>query len=203
MQFTRRADVPNFANYQDYRPYLREDFLRHCAYCTIHEDELAGEDFYEIDHHRPKSRFPALTNEYTNLYYCCKACNKRGAKGENWPSDDLLKAGFRFFDPVAENAYQLHVRETASGELAKKTNVGDYSIRILRLNRDGLLALRRRRRAMRLLLRRELSLLLRVLERARRMGHDPSPGIQTRLDLIRQTLSTRPVLCLLPDWWNG
>lgn len=203
MQFARRAEIPNFANYQAYRSYLREDFLRHCAYCTIHEEELAGEDFYEIDHYRPKSKFPALINEYTNLYYCCKACNKKGAKGEHWPSDDLLNAGFRFFDPVAENAYQLHMRETASGGLAKKTNVGDYSIRILRLNRDGLLGLRRRRRAMRVLLGRELGRLLRVLERTRQLRYQPSPAMQARLDLVRQALRTRPVLCLLPDWWNG
>jgi hypothetical protein len=95
------------------------------------------------------------------------------------------------------------VRETTSGRLAKKTNVGDYSIRILRLNRDGLLNLRRRRRALRVLLGRELGRLLRVLERTKRMGHQPSPAIQTRLDLVRQALSTRSVLCLLPDWWNG
>src|ERR1035441_9736881 len=164
MQFARRPNVPNSANYQDYRPYLLEDFLHHCAYCTIHEDELAGEDFYEIDHHRPKSKFPDLINDYTNLYYCCRACNKKGAKGENWPSDDLINAGFRFFDPVAENAYHLHLREAASGKLIKKTNVGDYSIRILRLNRDGLLKLRRRRREVRVLLGRELGRLLRRSE---------------------------------------
>jgi hypothetical protein len=115
----------------------------------------------------------------------------------------LLNAGFRFFDPVAENAYQLHVRETASGGLVKKTNVGDYSIRILRLNRDGLRSLRRRRRAMRVLLGRELGRLLRVLERTKRMGYQPSPATQTRLDLVHRALSTRPVLCLLPAWWNG
>lgn len=202
MQFTRRANAPNFSNYQDYRPLLREDFLRHCSYCTIHEDELAGEDFYEIDHHRPKSKFPKLENVYTNLYYCCKACNKRGAKGENWPSDDLIKAGFRFFDPVAENAYQLHVRETASGKLKERNNIGDYSIRILRLNRDGLIQLRLLRREIQILLKRELGRLLKALERAERMGRQPSPRIQTRLDLVRQALARRPILCLLPAWWN-
>jgi hypothetical protein len=205
MQFARRTDAPKLAKYQEYRPYLREDFLRHCAYCTGHEDEMGGEAHYEIDHHRPKSRpeFFHLLNDYGNLYYSCHGCNRKGAKGENWPSNDLLNAGFRFFDPVAENAYHLHMRETASGRLAKKTNVGDYSIRILRLNRDGLLNLRRRRRTMRVLLGRELSRLLRVLERTRRRGHQPSPEIQTRLDLVRHALSTRPILCLLPDWWNG
>ena len=202
MQFARNIGVPKLANYQDYRSYLREDFKRHCAYCTIHEEELAGEDFYEIDHHRPKSKFPDLINEYANLYYCCKGCNKKGAKGENWPSDDLQNVGFRFFDPVAENAYQVHMRETASGRLAKKTNVRDYSVRILRLNRDGLVKLRQRRRAMRTLLGKELRRLLRVLERTKRMGYQPSPEVQTRLDLVRQALNAEPVLCLLPDWWN-
>jgi uncharacterized protein (TIGR02646 family) len=202
MQFARRADTPNFANYQDYRPFLRDDFLRHCAYCTIHEDELAGEDFYEIDHHRPKSKFPDLENVYTNLYYCCKACNKRGAKGENWPSDDLLNGGFRFFDPVAENAYQLHMRETASGTLKERNNVGNYSIRILRLNRDGLIQLRRRRKEIQILLNRELGRLLKVLERIRRMGHQPSAQTQARLDRVRQALAQRPILCLLPAWWH-
>src|SRR5437870_4619047 len=119
MQFARRADIPNFDNYQDYHPYLREDFLRHCAYCTGHEDEMGGEDHYEIDHHRPKSRpeFAHLVNDYGNLYYACHGCNRRGAKGENWPSDDLYNAGFRFFDPIMENAYEIHMRETRSGRL--------------------------------------------------------------------------------------
>jgi uncharacterized protein (TIGR02646 family) len=202
MQFARSADVPKLTNYQDYRPFLRGDFNRHCAYCTIHEDELAGEDFYEIDHHRPKSKFPDLINDYANLYYCCKGCNKRGAKGENWPSEDLQNAGFGFFDPVAENAYQVHIRETKSGKLKKKTNIGDYSVRILRLNRDGLVKLRQRRRAMRIVLGKELRRLLRVLVRTKRIGYQPSAEMQTRLNLVRQALNTEPVLCLLPVWWT-
>jgi len=204
MQFARRiGSIPNFVDYQDYRPYLREDFLRHCAYCTGHEDEMGGEDHYEIDHHRPKSRreFSHLVNDYGNLYYSCHGCNRKGAKGDNWPSDELYNAGFRFFDPVVENAYATHMSETQSGRLVRKTNVGVYSIDKLRLNREGLRKLRQRRRAMRKKLRQELSRLLRVLERTKLMGHQPSSAIQTRLALVRQTLSTRPVLCLLPDWW--
>jgi len=201
MQFQRRKDVPKLARYEGYRPYLREDFLRHCAYCTGHENEMGGEEHFEIDHHRPKSKFPDLANEYSNLYYSCHGCNKRGSKGEHWPSDDLYKAGFRFFDPVAENAYQVHMRETRTGRLIKITNVGEYSIEFLRLNRKGLRNLRKRRKTMRIMLRKELRRLLRVLETSRKSGHQPSTTVLTRLDLVRDRLRTRPVLNLLPDWW--
>ena len=204
MQFTRSQNVPQLANYQDYRTILRGDFLRHCAYCTIHEDEAGGVDFFEIDHHRPKSKpeFVHLINDYNNLYWSCHGCNKKGAKGENWPSDDLYNGGFRFFDPTAEDAYQIHMRETRAGRLIEKTNTGDYSIRFLRLNRDGLVKLRRGRKRIRVTLRQELGRLLRVLERTKRLGHQPSQAVSDRLALVRQRLRTPPVLNLLPEWWN-
>jgi len=204
MQFQRRKDVPKLPRYQDYRPYLRDDFLRHCAYCTGHEDEMGGQEHFEIDHHRPMSmpRFRDLINEYSNLYYSCHGCNKRGAKGSNWPSDDLYEAGFRFFDPVAENAYKVHLREALSSRLLKKTNVGEYSIRILRLNRTGLVNLRRGRRRMRATLWKELTRLLRALEKTKRLGGEPSSEIRNRLELVREKLRSRPILNLLPNWWN-
>jgi hypothetical protein len=166
---------------------------------------MGGEEHFEIDHHRPMSipRFRDLINEYSNLYYSCHGCNKRGAKGSNWPSDDLYEAGFRFFDPVAENAYEVHMRETHSARLIKKTNVGDYSVRILRLNRDGLVKLRRGRRRMRAALRKELPRLLQALEKTKRLRREPSGEILIRLELVREKLRSRPILYLLPDWWNG
>jgi hypothetical protein len=72
----------------------------------------------------------------------------------------------------------------------------------LRLNRDGLVSLRRGRRRMRTTLRKELARLLRVLETARRRRHEPSAEIMNRLGLIRERLRTRPILNLLPEWWN-
>lgn len=204
MRFERSTGVPEFTNYQDYRPYLRKDFLGHCAYCTGHEDEMGGEEHFEIDHFRPKSRaeFSHLVNDYNNLYYSCHGCNRKGAKGENWPSRDLYKAGYRFFDPVREDAYKTHMRETKSGRLVKRTNVGQYSIETLRLNREGLLNIRRGRRKVRRLLRRELARLLEALERTRKRGYQPSPKMLERLDVLRQELQKPVVLCLLPGWWN-
>jgi hypothetical protein len=94
------------------------------------------------------------------------------------------------------------MREAGSGRLVKKTNVGSYSIRILRLNREGLVGLRRRRKVMRAMLRRELRRLLSVLEQTKRKKHRPSDEVLARLTQVQQTLQTRPILSLLPDWWN-
>lgn len=163
---------------------------------------MGGEDHFEIDHHRPVSKFKHLINEYSNLYYACHGCNRKGAKGENWPSKELYDDGFRFFDPIMENAYELHIRETHSGRLIDKTNVGKYSISVLRLNRDGLINLRRQRRIMRTILKKELKRLLSILNEGKLLHHQPSPEIHTRLNLVRSKLQSPPILSLIPDWWN-
>jgi uncharacterized protein (TIGR02646 family) len=202
MQFTRSSNVPAFKDYPLYRPYLRKDFACHCAYCTGHEDELGGEDHFDIDHFRPKKKFPKLICEYSNLYYSCRGCNKNGAKGQHWPGASVIKAGYRFFDPVQENAYITHLRETNAGRLTHRTRVGEYSIRILRLNRDGLIILRKNRAKMRRLLRIELTGLLRELQRLKREGKTPPTEVIHRLGQVRTHLEKRPLLNLLPDWWN-
>ena len=202
MQFNRNPAVPKLARYDQYRPYLRTDFRRHCAYCTGHEDEWGGEDHFEIDHHRPKSKNPELEHEYSNLYYCCRGCNKKGAKGEHWPSDALLAAGFRFFDPVAENADGLHFAETADGTLRQLNNVGVYSIENLRLNREALVKLRLNRKRMAALLSKELKALEVKLLRMQKKGKTPSPELSTRLESLRRTLQNAPVLAMLPGWWH-
>lgn len=194
MQFRRRATVPNYKDYQRYRELLREDFRQFCAYCIGHENEMGGSDHYEIDHHRPKKKFPELVGKYSNLYYCCRGCNK--AKGKQWPSPDLLKLGYRFFDPVAENAYVLHLREEY-GKLRPRTRVGKYSIDRIRLNREFLIDLRQRRAIHRTRLRKGLARLQRAATTARRRGVRPSSSVLKQLESVSQELRARPVLGII------
>jgi hypothetical protein len=201
MQFNRSKKVPKFTDYRKYRPYLRRDFLSHCAYCTGHERELGGENHFEIDHFRPTSKYPKQINRYKNLYYACRGCNKVGAKGEQWPKPALRRAGYRFFDPVKENAFVLHMRETPSGLLRERNKVGEYSITKLRLNRDGLVLLRKKRRQMRQLLHKELRTLLASSQKIQQRGQQPQPVTLARLQQLRNLLNAGPVLALLPDWW--
>ena len=202
MRFQRSASVPDFADYRQYRSYLRNDFGGHCAYCTSHESEIGGEDCFEIDHFRPKSKFPELVNDYKNLYYSCHGCNRVGAKGEVWPSDEMLKKGYHFFDPMIEDPYELHMRERPTGLLVYKTRVGEYSIKMLRLNRDGLVQLRKDRRRMRIMLRNELKKLLKEIDALKKARTVPRADQMNRLLHVRQVLQARPISRILPNWWN-
>jgi hypothetical protein len=143
--FVRSETPPQFDNYADYLPFLRRDFRHTCAYCERTELRLGGQDFFEIDHFRPRRQFPELQTQYSNLYYVCGKCNRH--KAGVWPSADLIEQGFRFADPCQEDMYLDHLRvEPKSGELRSLTNCGKYSCLQIRLNRPDLREWRRVRR---------------------------------------------------------
>src|SRR5437879_2084972 len=108
--FHRRADPPQESNYRRYKQALREDFEYRCAYCLLHEGDPYGGGFrhFQIDHFRPRIKFPELTNTYSNLYYSCAWCN--GAKSQKWPSDVEHTHGFVFVDPCVEDLYATHAK---------------------------------------------------------------------------------------------
>ena len=68
---------PSDSRWRDFHQDLREVFAGICAYC---EEADKG----EIDHFRPKSRFPELTYEWSNWLFACHNCNS--AKREKWPA---------------------------------------------------------------------------------------------------------------------
>ncbi len=65
-------------------PALRAQTQRHCSFCDAFPVE--GVSIETIEHFKPKSRFPEHAYTWTNLYYCCDAC--QNAKREQW--DELL-----------------------------------------------------------------------------------------------------------------
>jgi hypothetical protein len=48
----------------------------HCAYCDCHP--LKDDRGFEIDHFKPKTKFPLEAFTYFNLFPCCNECNKKG-----------------------------------------------------------------------------------------------------------------------------
>lgn len=140
---TRRSNVPRHGSYQRYKPYLREDFAYACVYCGLHENEAGGPRFMTVEHYRPKSRFRALTNEYSNLLYACSVCN--GYKSNDWPSDDPLRDGVGYLDPC-EADLDEHIGPAAGDGVAGLTPVGGYMVAQLHLNRAMLRTIRRLRR---------------------------------------------------------
>jgi hypothetical protein len=132
-----RSTVTPTSNYHDYKPVLRHDFFRSCAYCTMSEAEAQAMRF-TIDHYEPRALYPQLVNEYSNLMYCCDECNSR--KGDLCPPDTARAAGVRFFRPD-EDIYPDHFELTGI-RLKHKTAIGDFSIDGLDLNRAMLRKLR-------------------------------------------------------------
>jgi uncharacterized protein (TIGR02646 family) len=141
--FRRRESPPDCSNYQGYKSFLRRDFLGRCAYCERTEEYLGGEEAFEVEHFRPRSKFPDLICSYANLYYVCRKCNAH--KSETWPSDDRIARGVRFADPCVEDAFADHLHERDDGTLDELTACGSYSNRHIRLDRNELQRWRRLR----------------------------------------------------------
>ena len=134
MTIVRRSQVPRYAKYESYKPFLREDFQYRCAYCQHHERVFALLRSMTIDHFRPKILFPNLRVEYTNLYYCCGECNT--FKADNWPTAEELAADLRFVD-VCLDEWEEHIaldQHTMKG----KTLAGQFTVEHLRLARPAL-----------------------------------------------------------------
>jgi hypothetical protein len=140
---TRSPGVPQQSSYQRYKRYLRDDFFYACGYCGFHENEHGGPRFFTVEHYRPKSRFPALRNAYSNLIYACSVCN--GYKGDDWPAEEPLKAGKGYLDPC-EHDLAEHIRPAADDRVKGSSPVGAYMVARLLLNREQLRTVRRQRR---------------------------------------------------------
>ncbi len=138
--FSRRKTSPPPSNLSSYRPFVRQDFAGCCAYCLLHELLAAGPSNFELDHFRPKSRFPDLAEDYFNLYYSCHVCNQY--KGATWPSAELLNRGFGYLD-FCQESFSEHFREKADGFWEPLTASAEYTAARLRLNRPHLVEIRR------------------------------------------------------------
>lgn len=61
---------------------LKTDFASKCAYC---ESYIAHIDYGDIEHFRPKSKFPELCFNWDNLLLSCGICNDSAHKGDFFP----------------------------------------------------------------------------------------------------------------------
>lgn len=68
-------------------PALRGQSKGHCSFCDAFPVEGVSNE--SIEHFRPKGTFHDQAYTWTNLYYCCDAC--QSAKREQW-DEQLLRA---------------------------------------------------------------------------------------------------------------
>lgn len=147
-------------HYSGCKEALGNLFNHECCYCTINEGENKL-GFFHVDHFRPKKHFTLLINEYDNLYYACHKCNVH--KSDHWiaRADGCImdcnschtkvcnrKDVRRFIDPCAEDPNDFIEEDLETNHIIPKntSQVGEYTIEMLRLNRNQLIRLRSSRR---------------------------------------------------------
>lgn len=133
--FIRSSQPPNLNNSRAYKPYLQADFETRCAYCERPEEYMGGEECFEVEHFRPRSKFPELDSVYTNLYYACRGCNAH--KSETWPSEEQITRGMQFSDPCQTDPYVLDLKEEPDGGVSGRTPRGAYTKAHIRLHRES------------------------------------------------------------------
>ncbi|MBC7528150.1 MAG: HNH endonuclease [Chthonomonadaceae bacterium] len=142
-RFTRTSPAPFLTKtYSKYRSHVRADFEQCCAYCHRHEDWAGEEEVFEIDHFRPQDKFPHLISIYENLCWSCRACNGRKSKSHHWPTYGQLVEGSGFVDLCADD-WEQHYEILPNGNLKGLTKQANYTIKMIRLNRETLVRLRR------------------------------------------------------------
>ena len=128
----RRHGPRGYASYQQYKPWLRDEFQFRCAYCLCRERWFPnGESSFSVDHLKPRSLFPDRLGDYDNLVYACVQCNS--AKQDLYPVPD----------PFSE-PYGRHLAVRKDGRIEGLTPVGDELIHVCGLDRPALSEFRAR-----------------------------------------------------------
>ena len=116
------------------RETLRRRYQFRCGYCDTSEVDVGAE--LEVDHYHPRSK--GGSDNFSNLVYCCPACNR--FKGNYWnPSSPL-----RLLHPQRDNPSE-HFREGEDGLLIPLTETGRFHIERIQLNRPQLVGQRLRK----------------------------------------------------------
>lgn len=81
------SSQPKVGTYRDWKEKLSVEGKNQCVYCSININSFGGIRNFHVEHYRPKSesKFPKLTNEFSNLFFACSICNS--FKGDDWPNE--------------------------------------------------------------------------------------------------------------------
>lgn len=124
IKVTRRSDIDQRSKHTKYKHELREDFRGICGYCG--KLDIAVKEDFQIDHFVPQKVDPTRTNDYSNLVYSCRICNRN--KWHKWPTDNKDKPNdgkIGFVDPVSEE-FDEHLYRDDDGDIKYASSIGKY-----------------------------------------------------------------------------
>jgi hypothetical protein len=137
----RKHAPSGYAQYQLYKPWLRDEFEFRCVYCLQRETwSREGAAAFSVDHVTAQAHDPdgLWVCDYTNLVYACCRCN---SSKQDEPLIDPTRVG------MGE-----HLFVNLDGTISGRTYEGNFLIEFLDLNRAK--AIRERLRVLRILIRR-------------------------------------------------
>jgi hypothetical protein len=117
----RRHGPRGYADYESFRPWLRDEFAFRCVYCLSREAWGPLKGSYALDHFLPMATRPDLALEYDNLLYGCVSCN-------------LSKGNLETPHPLS-SLLATTVKITKNGEILGTTPPARELIDLLGLNR--------------------------------------------------------------------
>lgn len=144
----RKHAPAGYADYTEYKPWLRDEFEFRCVYCLQRETwSRAGAAVFSVDHIIPRSLDPEelFVGDYSNLLYACNQCNSAR-------QDALI------LDPTREGMGE-YLRVQPDGIIVGLTLAGLKLIELLHLNNPWVVKERQR--------------ILRILNRRARYPSDP------------------------------
>lgn len=115
----RRHGPAGYLKYQQYRPWLEDEFTFRCVYC-LKRMVWSPTDVWSVDHLIPQDEAKELVCEYDNLVLACQCCNR-------------LKSNHRVPDP-GRVAYGQCLRVSPDGAIIPLNKSGHRLVRDLRLN---------------------------------------------------------------------
>ncbi len=134
----------------DVNEELTKIYHSKCAFCESKIDVLIGS--LEIDHYRPKSIYPWLSTEWSNLILICNKCNKH--KSSRFPIENeenrISEKPKNIENNINSNFYKNelplllnpeidnpdnHIHILFSGEIKSITSRGERTINICNLSR--------------------------------------------------------------------
>lgn len=102
---------PSDSKWRGFHANVNEVFFSLCGYC---EEACKG----EVDHFRPKSKFPELVYKWNNWVLACHVCNQK--KSDHWPT-------VGYVDPCATSkaacAESYFAFDTKTGEILPKSKL--------------------------------------------------------------------------------
>jgi len=126
----RKHGPQGYADYERFRPWLRDEFAFRCVYCLLREQWIIRSGGFAVEHFLPVSRAPDAATDYDNLLYACTACN-------------LAKAAQLVPDPTLaflDSSVTIH----DDGQLEALTAPAAEVVRALGLNDPRYIRFRRR-----------------------------------------------------------